>query len=136
MNDTPSTQPPPSSPDLVQVVLSDCSAADADAVFGALCTHFRGDRGDDAPRQTEATRPAVWTGSFQASRAPGPVPGVLLSGSVTADLQGGPAAVDRLRAVLEGAFSAAAEGTVSGDQEVQVQLRLTGADRGAPPAGA
>ncbi|QDQ15795.1 hypothetical protein [Streptomyces spectabilis] len=135
MNDTPSPQAQDSSPDLVQVVLSDCSAADADAVFGALRTHFRGDRGDDAPRQTEASRPAVWTGSFLAAQAPGPVPGVLLSGAVTADLQGGPAAVGRLRAALEGAFRAAVEGTASGDQEVQVQLRLTGADRGAPPAG-
>ncbi|MGW6273636.1 MULTISPECIES: hypothetical protein [unclassified Streptomyces] len=136
MNDTPGPASPTArsdSPDLVQVVLGECSAADADAVFGVLRTHFPSDRGEDAPHRTEQSRPAVWTGEFIAAKSTGPVPGVLLAGPVTADLQGGPVAVDRLRATLESAFVASTKGTVSGDQEVQLQLRLTGAEHGEPP---
>ncbi|MFI8877061.1 hypothetical protein [Streptomyces sp. NPDC055243] len=136
MNDTsgPASPTAPSdSPDLVQVVLGECSAADADAVFGVLRTHFSSDRGEEAPHRTEQPRPAVWTGAFVAAHSPGPVRGVLLAATVTADLQGSPVAVDRLRATLESAFVASATGTASGDQEVQVQLRLTGAEHGEPP---
>ncbi|GAA1936157.1 hypothetical protein GCM10009837_72610 [Streptomyces durmitorensis] len=136
MNETPgpaSTAAQPDSPDLVQVVLGECSAADADAVFGVLRSHFPSDRGEEAPHRTEQPRPAVWTGAFLAAHSPGPVRGVLLAGPVTADLQGAPVAVGRLRATLASAFVAADTGTASGDQEVQVQLRLTGAEHGEPP---
>ncbi|CAM5280549.1 putative protein OS=Streptomyces alboniger OX=132473 GN=CP975_31585 PE=4 SV=1 [Streptomyces alboniger] len=133
MNDTSnaaSANPESPSPDLVQVVLDECSAADADTVFTVLREHFPSDRGDDAPRQTGQSEPAVWTGEFRAAEAPESVPGVLLADSVTADLQGGPVAVGRVRSVLESAFVAETAGTVSGDQEVQLQLRLTGAEHG------
>ncbi|WP_070321145.1 hypothetical protein [Streptomyces alboniger] len=133
MNDTPNPASPasrPDSPDVVQVVLGECSAADADTVFTVLRDHFPSDRGDDAPSQTGSSDPAVWTGAFRASRTPEPGAGVLLAGSVTADLQGGPVAVERLRAALDSAFAVTAKGTVSGDQEIQVQLRLTGAEHG------
>ncbi|MFH8484640.1 hypothetical protein [Streptomyces longisporoflavus] len=136
MNDTPDPAAPiaqTDSPDLVQVVLGECSAADADAVFGVLRTHFPSDRGDEAPHRTEQAQPAVWTGGFLASADTGPVRGVLLAGSVTADLQGGPVAVQRLRETLESAFVVSTTGTESGDQEVQMQLRLTGAEHGEPP---
>ncbi|MFD0548295.1 hypothetical protein ACFQ0X_03315 [Streptomyces rectiviolaceus] len=134
MNDTPGPASPTAqsdSPDVVQVVLGECSAADADAVFGVLRAHFPSDRGEDAPHRTEQPRPAVWTGGFLAARSPGSVRGVLLAGPVTADLQGGPVAVDRLRATLESAFVVTGAGSASGDQEVQVQLRLTGAEQGS-----
>ncbi|WP_308117499.1 hypothetical protein [Streptomyces anatolicus] len=133
MNDTPNQASPTSqtdSPDLVQVVLGECSAADADTVFTVLREHFPSDRGDDAPTQTSSHDPAVWTGAFRASRTPEPGAGVLLAGTVTADLQGGPIAVERLRAALDSAFAVTAKGTVSGDQEVQVQLLLSGAEHG------
>lgn len=136
MNDTPDPASPTAqsdSPDVVQVVLGECSAADADAVFGVLRAHFPSDRGEDAPHRTEQPRPAVWTGGFLAADSPGPVRGVLLAGPVTVDLQGSPVAVDRLRATLESAFVVSPKGHVSGDQEVQVQLRLTGAEHGEPP---
>ncbi|MEV7194548.1 hypothetical protein AB0N81_22455 [Streptomyces sp. NPDC093510] len=120
--------------DLVQVVLGECSPADADTVFNVLRAHFPSDRGADAPRQTGDACPAVWTGGFLAAHSPDSVPGVLLAGSVTAGLQGGPVAVTRLRRALESAFVVSAVGTVSGDQEVEVQLRLTGPEHGAPPA--
>ncbi|MEV0122615.1 hypothetical protein AB0I16_13885 [Streptomyces sp. NPDC050703] len=135
MNDTSnaaSADPESPSPDLVQVVLDKCSAADADTVFGVLREYFPSDRGDDAPRQTGQSEPAVWTGEFYADKSPESVSGVLLADSVTADLQGGPVAVGRVRSVLESAFVAEAGGTVSGDQEVQLQLRLTGAEHGEP----
>lgn len=121
------------SADLVQVALGECSPADADTVFDVLRTHFASDRGSDAPRQTGEECPAVWTGEFRAAHSPGSVPGVLLAGSVTADLQGGPVAVARLRRTLESAFVVSTVGSVSGDQEVEVQLRLTGPEHGAPP---
>lgn len=124
MNDTP---------DLVQVALDECSAADADAVFAVLRTHFSSDRGDDAPHRTEQPRPAVWTGDFLVDHSPAPVRGVLLAGPVTADLQGGPVAVGLLRDTLASAFAVTVTGTVSGDQEVQMQLRLTGPEHGEPP---
>ncbi|MEU5687336.1 hypothetical protein [Streptomyces venezuelae] len=125
--------PHPPSADLVQVVLGECSPADADTVFTVLREHFPSDRGSDAPGQTGETCPEVWTGGFLADHSPGSVPGVLLAGSVTADLQGGPVAVSRLRAALASAFVETDAATVSGDQEVEVQLRLTGPDQGAPP---
>jgi hypothetical protein len=135
VNNTPDPTVPAAqsdSPDLVQVVLGECSAADADAVFGVLRAHYPSDRGEDAPHRTDQPGPAVWTGGFLASTNPGPVRGVLLAGSVTADLQGGPVAVDRLRDTLESAFVVSIVGTESGDQEVQTQLRLTGAEHGEP----
>ncbi|MFD4628438.1 hypothetical protein ACFVYR_00840 [Streptomyces sp. NPDC058284] len=130
---TPAPDPlPPSSADLVQVVLGECSVADADTVFNVLRSHFPTDRGADAPRQTEQETPAVWTGEFRVAGSPRPARGVLLAGSVTADLQGGPVPVARLREALESAFVVSTVGTVSGDQEVEVQLRLTGVEHGAP----
>ncbi|MEU2561577.1 hypothetical protein ABZ626_19900 [Streptomyces longispororuber] len=142
MNDTQDTVPGDAespSPDLVQVVLGECSPADADAVFGVLREHFDSDRGGDAPHQTDETeqerRPAVWTGAFRAPRTPDSVSGVLLSGPVTADLQGGPQAVGHVQATLGSAFDVSVQGKASGDQEVEVQLRLTGADRGRPGPG-
>lgn len=50
---------------------------------------------------------------------------MLLAGPVTADLQGGPVAVDRLRRTLAAAFAVEAAGSAAGDQEVDVQVRLT-----------
>ncbi|MFI1677905.1 hypothetical protein [Streptomyces sp. NPDC020607] len=128
--------PHPPSADLVQVVLGECSPADADTVFNVLREHFPSDRGADAPGRTGEATPEVWTGGFLADHSPDSVPGVLLAGTVAADLQGGPVAVSRLRAALASAFVVTDAVTVSGDQEVEVRLRLTGPDEGAPPGDA
>ncbi|MFF1379775.1 hypothetical protein [Streptomyces sp. NPDC058308] len=142
MHHTPTPASPAQDPrshpsaELVQVVLGECSVADADTVFTVLRAHFPSDRGVDAPRQTEQESPAVWTGEFRVAGSPGPARGVLLAGPVTADLQGGPVAVAHLREALEAAFVVSPVGTVSGDQEIEVQLRLTGAEHGAPPGDA
>ncbi|MEU9097838.1 hypothetical protein [Streptomyces sp. NPDC048361] len=130
MNDTSSSASPDTgadSPDLVHVMLGECSAADADAVFEVLGTHFTSDREGVVPHRDESPQPAAWTGSFCADHAPDDVAQVLLAGPVTADLQGGPVAVDRLRKTLAAAFTVEAAGSSAGDQEVDVQLRLTNA---------
>ncbi|MFE9539523.1 hypothetical protein [Streptomyces sp. NPDC006691] len=126
MNDSASpTSPAADSPDLVHVMLGECSAADAEAVFGVLAGHFDSDRDDDVPGRREGPRPATWTGSFRADHAPAEVDGVILAGPVTADLQGGPVAVERLRHTLAAAFSVETAGSAAGDQEVDLQLRLS-----------
>ncbi|MFG2721283.1 hypothetical protein ACGFW5_23730 [Streptomyces sp. NPDC048416] len=130
MNDSSTPASPDAetdSPDLVQVMLGECSAADADAVFEVLGTHFTSDRAGVVPHRDEGPRPAAWTGSFCVDHAPDHVAGVLLAGPVTAELQGGPVAVDRLRRTLAAAFAVEAAGSSAGDQEVDLQLRLTSA---------
>ncbi|GAA2260547.1 hypothetical protein GCM10010145_31680 [Streptomyces ruber] len=131
----------------VQVVLSDCLAQNASRIFDALCAHFVSDRctGEELHQsQAEPDRPTVWSGTFElpddpadevsgegsgapsgsgSGRAhPGP-----LSGSVSLDAQGSPKAVHRLKEVLEETFLVTEVGTIAGDQEVQLQLRLEGA---------
>jgi hypothetical protein len=111
----------------VQVVLSDCSAADAGSLFAALCSRFSSDRcAEDKPHETEGNRPTMWTGTFDTSGSSGdtPVPPAQLSAPVTADVQGGPLAVKHLREALGEAFTMHVLGEEAGDQEVEVQLRL------------
>ncbi|MFH8347477.1 hypothetical protein [Streptomyces sp. NPDC018045] len=114
-----------------QVVLSAQSPADAEAVFSTLRSCFDSDRaaGDtahDEPKQPG--HPTVWTETFETSEVRGEVrPSVGLAATVTADLQGSHLAVDRLRDVLTRAFSVRTEGTVSGDQEVELQIVLESA---------
>ncbi|MEV8524002.1 hypothetical protein ACFYMW_19425 [Streptomyces sp. NPDC006692] len=130
MNDSPSPASPDAaadSPDLVHVMLGECDAADANAVFQVLGSHFTSDRADDVPRRGPGPRPDAWAGSYVVDHAPDQVAGVLLAGPVTADLQGGPVAVDRLRRTLAAAFGVETASAAAGDQEVDVQLRLTNA---------
>ncbi|MFE9097311.1 hypothetical protein [Streptomyces sp. NPDC007264] len=113
----------------VEVVVSGCSAADAGSLFAELCRRFGSDRAaEDAPHETAGVRPTMWTGTFDTSAAPGgsgrtasPPP---LSGQVTAELQGEPCAVERLRRALDDTFVVHEVGAVSGDQEIEVELRL------------
>ncbi|GGN80548.1 hypothetical protein GCM10011579_066160 [Streptomyces albiflavescens] len=110
----------------VQVVLSDCSAADAGHLFAVLCGRFASDRcADDEIREAEG-HPTMWTGTFDTEDAPEDVvvPTGRLSGSVTAEVQGTPHAVQLVRATLREAFTVFELGEDAGDQEVQVQLRL------------
>ncbi|MEU8590077.1 hypothetical protein AB0C59_24220 [Streptomyces sp. NPDC048664] len=111
----------------VEVVISDCSASDAGQLFAELCRHFGSDRrAEDMPQDCHQARPSVWTGTFDMSREiPGgtSAPGAL-SGPVTAELQGEPRAVERLRRLLDETFLVHQLGVVAGDQEVDVELRL------------
>ncbi|WP_307813293.1 hypothetical protein [Streptomyces sp. N35] len=132
--DPTAPDPDDASVDHVQVVLSECSVADADTVFNVLRAHFPSDRGAGTPRQTGDSAPKVWTGGFIAAHSPDRGPGVLLAGPVTTTLQGGPVAVARLREALDAAFVVTDLGAASGDQEIESQLRLTRPEHGAPPA--
>ncbi|MEU9365881.1 hypothetical protein AB0D78_21540 [Streptomyces avermitilis] len=111
----------------VQVVLSDCPAADARRLFDVLSGRFASDRAPgDRLQETEEDRPTVWTGTFDTSHAAAGVTAeeVELSAPVTADVQGGHLAVKVLREALAEVFTVHEPGADAGDQEVQVQLRL------------
>ncbi|MEU4204135.1 hypothetical protein [Streptomyces sp. NPDC045470] len=122
MTRTPHTDEP------AQVVLSAQTPADAEAVFSTLRSCFDSDRADGDTAHDQPHRsghPTVWTETFETSEVRGDVrPNADLSAAVTADLQGSHLAVDRLRDVLTRAFSVRTEGTVSGDQEVELQIVL------------
>lgn len=113
----------------VEVVVSDCSAADAGSLFTELCRRFGSDRAaDEVPHEAAGGRPTIWTGTFDMSAAQGPsgrtAPPPHLSGPVKAELQGEPRAVERLRRALGERFVVHQLGVVAGDQEVDVELRL------------
>ncbi|GGZ07623.1 hypothetical protein CP967_32525 [Streptomyces nitrosporeus] len=109
----------------VVVEVTGCPKEDARTVFDALCRSFASDRpADDVPEDASTTRPTVWTVTVDVSRTgPGGEPG-RLSGPVTAEVQGGYRAVDRLRLGLAESFAVKVVGTASGDQEQEVRLRL------------
>ncbi|MET7604314.1 hypothetical protein ABZS96_17625 [Streptomyces avermitilis] len=115
------TQSPPASE--VQVVLTECSATDAGHLFAALRRRFECDREDsDSP----AEAPTAWTATFDTAAVCPPASGeaVPLSGPVTAEVQGSPHAVRELEDALADVFTVHEVGSVSGDQEVEVELRL------------
>ncbi|CAM5244287.1 hypothetical protein GCM10010329_43950 [Streptomyces spiroverticillatus] len=115
--------------DLVQVVLSDCTSDDAGTVLSALGSAFASGRSSDTPGGGPDAGSDTWTESFvAASDASGSLSGTGLKGAVTAELQGTPVAVDRLRKALTSAFTVEEQGSASGDQEVELQLRLTARD--------
>lgn len=135
MKPTAASQGPPEQ--RVQVVLSACSADDAESVLGVLRRYFSADAGGAGASAGGAraghghagdvpARPTVWTATFDTSRVPEGVSGAALGGAVTADVQGGPVAVARLRDVLHRTFEVEDAGAASGDQEVDLQLRLRG----------
>ncbi|MFF2134172.1 hypothetical protein ACFVW1_54525 [Streptomyces olivochromogenes] len=119
---------PASSPELVKVVLDACSVAVADTVLRVLGTRFAEESGDDMPRHDSTARSDTWTGAFLVGRdaRDATLPSDLsLNGSVAVELQGGPVAVDRLRQTLTSAFGVQVSGSASGDQEIDLRLRLT-----------
>ncbi|MEU9151302.1 hypothetical protein AB0D59_12275 [Streptomyces sp. NPDC048417] len=111
---------------MATVSLTGASEEDAATVFGVLRTGFTTDRSsDDVPQEQPGGRSVVWTAEFEPTQGwipAGPTP---LEGSVSATLQGDHAAVDQLREALGVAFAVDERGTASGDQEQEVDLRLT-----------
>ncbi|MFG3137454.1 hypothetical protein ACGFZA_14735 [Streptomyces sp. NPDC048211] len=109
----------------VSVVVSGCEKDDARTVFDVLRAAFATDRASvDVPQEVDGKRPTAWVVTVDVTEAlvvSGPV---RLGAPVTADVQGGYWAVDRLRRSLADAFSVQVVGTVSGDQEEEVRLRL------------
>ncbi|MFF3176744.1 hypothetical protein ACFVQ0_29465 [Streptomyces sp. NPDC057900] len=109
----------------VSVVLSGCAKDDAGTVFDVLRAAFATDRASaDVPQDVTGKRPTVWTATVDVTEERVVSGTVRLGETVTVDVQGGYWAVERLRHSLAGAFAVQVVGTVSGDQEEEVRLRL------------
>ncbi|MEU6017648.1 hypothetical protein ABZ826_27465 [Streptomyces sp. NPDC047515] len=109
----------------VTVVISGCDTGDARMVFDALRAAFTTDRASvDVPRKLAERRPTAWVATVDVTEervVSGPLS---LGAPVSIDVQGGYWAVERLRRSLAHAFDVRVVGTVSGDQEEEVRLRL------------
>ncbi|MET7859288.1 hypothetical protein ABZS81_19075 [Streptomyces sp. NPDC005318] len=109
----------------VTVAISGCAKGDARMVFDVLRAAFTTDRASvDVPQDVAGKRPTVWTATVDVSEARVVSGPVTLDAPVTVDVQGGYWAVDELRKHLADAFTVRVVGTVSGDQEEEVRLRL------------
>ncbi|GGX63594.1 hypothetical protein [Streptomyces fructofermentans] len=110
---------------MVTVSLTATSPEDVTTVFDVLRTAFPTDRPARSVAQDQSGgRPSVWTAEFEPTEDRITTGPTALEGAVSATLQGGYVAVDRLRAALDGAFTVNEAGTASGDQEKEVDLRL------------
>ncbi|MFH8568195.1 hypothetical protein [Streptomyces sp. NPDC017993] len=109
----------------VLVEVTGCDTADAHAVFSALRTSFDSDRAaDDVPQEMAGPGATVWTATFDVTDLRAEAEPRSLTAPVTVSLQGGYWAVARLREALAAPFAVQVEGSVAGDQEQEVQLRL------------
>lgn len=109
----------------VSVVLSGCAKADAGTVFDVLRAAFATDRASvDVPQDVMGKQPTAWVATVDVAEERVVSGSVELAAPVTVDAQGGYWAVERLRHSLAGAFAVRVVGTVSGDQEEEVRLRL------------
>ncbi|MCQ6553462.1 hypothetical protein NPS70_09675 [Streptomyces sp. C10-9-1] len=109
----------------VVVTLTGCSSEDADAVFRALGRSYSSDRAaHETPRYVSEGHATVWTTTFDVAHPRGAPEPVRLAAPVTAELQGGYWAVDRMAEALATSFDVRQEGMDAGDQEKDVQLRL------------
>jgi hypothetical protein len=117
----------------VDVLLSACDREDADAVFGTLESAFpetaagHGPSSVRTPDATASGHPTVWSLDVDASAhgagtSQGPV---ALGSPVTADLSGDPHHVREVEHALAESFRVQERGRVSGDQELDVRLRLS-----------
>ncbi|KNE78943.1 MULTISPECIES: hypothetical protein [Streptomyces] len=116
-------------PTHVSVQLTDCARDDAQAVFAALGRAFPLVV-EPAGHGAGATdgRPTVWSTTVDVARSGGHVDGGPLTGAVIADLSGGYQAVGKVREALEECFHAEDKGSASGDQEMEIRLRITPRD--------
>lgn len=115
----------PSNSSQVSVQLSDCGLDDVETVFTALGGFLTSaDEPADPDGDGPSHRPDVWTARYHVpGGCTGPAP-VTLKGSVTAEVQGAPVAVDSLKRALGDAFTVSEVRSSSGDQEQQTVLRL------------
>ncbi|MFJ7947616.1 hypothetical protein ACIQ6K_28790 [Streptomyces sp. NPDC096354] len=109
----------------VAVAVSGCSKDDARMVFDVLRAAFTTDRASvDVPQDLGGKRPTVWNVTVDVSEARVVSGPIAIDRPVTLDVQGGYWAVDELRRHLADAFAVQVVGTVSGDQEEEVRLRV------------
>ncbi|MGK5630455.1 hypothetical protein [Streptomyces sp. URMC 123] len=120
----------------VDVHLTGCTRQDAEAVFGALEAAFPAE-GPGLGEMREASRPgtanpSVWCMTLDARRHGAPAGPVTLSAPVVAHLFGEYQPVRQVREALSRVLASEMQGTISGEHEFEVRLRLmTG-----PPEGA
>ncbi|MFF2324592.1 MULTISPECIES: hypothetical protein [unclassified Streptomyces] len=109
----------------VSVVISGCDTGDARAVFDALRAAFTTDRASvDVPKKLAQKRPTAWVATVDVTEERVVTGPVTIGAPVSVDVQGGYWAVERIRRSLAHAFDVRVVGTVSGDQEEEVRLRL------------
>ncbi|MFD7260452.1 hypothetical protein [Streptomyces sp. NPDC059874] len=108
----------------VVVAVGDCSPEDARTVLDLLEHSFPAEAVEGSP--TEGGGGAtVWSATLDAAKpAERRETAVRLKDTVSVTLQGGPRAVERVHAALAGHFAIEDTGTVSGDQEKEIGLRL------------
>ncbi|MFJ4846805.1 MULTISPECIES: hypothetical protein [unclassified Streptomyces] len=113
----------------VDVLLTDCAKQDAGAVLGALEAAFPTRPGESLTEAVEprpgAKHPTVWAASVDTRSHGHELGPVHLDGPLTADLSGGPRHVREVKKVLGDCFELEEQGSVSGDQEVELRVRLT-----------
>ncbi|ASY36341.1 MULTISPECIES: hypothetical protein [unclassified Streptomyces] len=110
----------------VVVELQGCSARDADAVLTALAGAFGTDRAaSDTPSETPGERPTVWSATFDTSDRRGRTSPVRIDAALDLTAQGGYHAVTDLQEALDEVYAVEVLGSASGDQEKEIQLRLT-----------
>ncbi|MEW1692980.1 hypothetical protein ACIQOF_33275 [Streptomyces sp. NPDC091265] len=109
---------------MVTVTLSGTSKEDAAGVLGVLRTAFPTDGPDPVTHEQPGDRPAVWTADIEPTRERARTEPATLASQVTATVQGGYVAVDQVIEALSAAFDVQEQGTASGDQEKEVDLRL------------
>lgn len=109
----------------VSVQLSGCEKEDARALFTALGSAFASDREPtEVARAAGGGHPTVWSSVFDVSQSRGEPGTAVLHGSMTADIQGTPGSVAKLKATLGEVVSVRVESLAAGDQEQEVRLRL------------
>ncbi|WP_030300315.1 hypothetical protein [Streptomyces katrae] len=108
----------------VVVAVGDCSAEDARAVLDLLERSFPAEaRAGSAAQGGQAA--TVWSATLDAAKpAERKAAPVRLKDPVSVTLQGGPRAVERVQAALAGQFTVEDMGAVSGDQEMELGLRI------------
>ncbi|GAA2717122.1 MULTISPECIES: hypothetical protein [Streptomyces] len=117
--------------DHVSVHLSGCGTADAGVVFGALEAAFPGGTEPDASRSAAGQRTGegaatMWCTVVDArTRTPRGAPSAApLTGAVVADLFGAADPVRQVEEELAAVFDVEHQGTVPGEHELEVRLRL------------
>ncbi|MFF2385615.1 hypothetical protein [Streptomyces sp. NPDC058108] len=110
---------------MVTVFLTGASQEDATTVFDVLRAAFPADGSADPARlDLSGDQPVAWSAEFDPTREFVPTGPTSLRGELTATLQGGYVAVDRLCKALDAAFTVDEQGMASGDQEKEVDLQL------------